>query len=182
MDYNNCPGFEHGYPFQTPRDYYGIWSPAFDCFIFVHHDIDRLIKLQWLLSSKILGIIFKLDHNCAVQNQIDNLYCEHWTITKDHKIDIALAYKKGGSAESCQIIEKDQNQFEEEFKKDLQYIRTWTLFLNHWCQKISYINPLKILVEGVNQTDEITSVYHTLWLGNDPTKVEKLLNEKNISY
>lgn len=182
IDLTDYPGFEYGYP-DPGNPYYGLWSPALNCFIFVHHNLERLVKLQWLLSSKILVNVLQFDNVVSEQNLIDNTCCENWTITQDGQLNIALSYKQGGTVTSCQHV-RVQNQ-NPTFDQDVTFLRQWTFFLNHWCNKIeskfNTDNPLEQYVSNIIDADQKNQLYLLLWLGENIHDTLNNLNEKNFS-
>jgi hypothetical protein len=188
----NYLGFEYGYP-EHGKSYYGLWSPALNCFIFVHGDIQRLTKLQWLLSSKIVVNILEFDNTVLEQNLIDNTCCENWTVVQDGQINIALSYKQGGTVTSCQhTLVKNQNPV---FEQDITFLREWSFLLNHWCNKIeselNTKNPLEryvlsmINAEQTEKTKQMNQLYLQLWLGDSiqdtSNTLKTILDEKNFS-
>lgn len=72
-------GFDLGLPrISTP--WWGLWSPVLDCFLLVSDHAHNLQRIRALTLGRIYTVIVELDKQLFVDNVIDNLCVENWTL------------------------------------------------------------------------------------------------------
>lgn len=96
---------------DTTSPLYALYLPIKDRFIVVHHNLEVLTDLWYLLSSKCNTILVNISSaNEYHHTLIDNTICENWTIKNRNKIDI-LQSSTDGKILDCKdlgLIERDQ--------------------------------------------------------------------------
>lgn len=178
MDWIGLKGFEYGYP-PNGENYYGLWAPVFNCFVFVHHDFGLISRLQWILSSKLLLIIVQFEDHVCAQNLIDNTCCHDWTVATVSKQSFATAFKDSGSTQSHPIKSTVGVTTD-----DVIYIRRYCLFCVYWykiLEKKTYSTHLEKMTEdaiGGEKWQCIQWIYHTLWLSDNIEETDKKINDK----
>jgi hypothetical protein len=116
-----------GYPTFEPPKWYGLWCPTLDCFLFVHFDLDLLLEIQLLASSKILTVPVNLDIELAKNNTLDNSCCINWTVTDPEKINFTFVYQKQDQIWSVDVQASKLRDIAE-----AQKVHAWFMFLLDW--------------------------------------------------
>lgn len=125
----SLPGFDIGYPNPDPQ-WWGLWSPKFDCFVLVHWDFQILKIAKVLTSSKIVTHIVELDADLYKKNTIDNSCCQNWTVENPLQIDINSIYWKKWSKSNVIKSNADYD------KSDIFQIQSWFIFILYCLTKI----------------------------------------------
>lgn len=167
------PGFEYGYPDSDQRAWYGLWNPNCDCFVWVHHDLERIKVIQMLLSSKAVTCLLSLDPELYKTNAIDNECCEHWTV-EDIDFSFNEIYKNYTRIPVCKIVQK------KEIDPEVHSLQQWILFINQWLQRTDgMVNRFSDFLSGVldipQHGSSINDVYKILLLENSQLNAEQKL-------
>jgi len=163
-----------GYPSEKGQQWYGLWNPNYDCFIWVSEDLERLELLQMLLSTKLLVQIVALPAFLHESNLIDNTCCHNWTI-KDLQIEFNEVYKNYNSIQACEAILKDCAN------NNIQEIQDWVVFIYKWIKKLetnsNRFDSFLSQVIGFQTGPNIPELYRILLMSDDINKADALLNQ-----
>lgn len=167
-----------GYPTQEPPKWYGLWCPLLDCFMFVHWNLDLLLELQLLSSSKVLTVPVELNIKLAETNALDNSCCINWTVTNPEKINFTFVYQKPNQIWPVEVqLSKLRDQTE------TKEVHNWFMFLLKWVDWIknnsSINNRVKNFISYVMQLSEPDfkqKIYKILLLANNQTEANEQIN------
>ena len=115
------------YPRPAPPKCYALWCPLLDCFLWVHTNIDFLLEIQLLSSSKILTVPVELNIDLLWQNDLDNSCCLNWTVQDPDLINFTFVYQKPNHVWTCQAQLMTNNS-----KTESMEIQNWIRFLIKW--------------------------------------------------
>jgi hypothetical protein len=162
-----------GYPSEKGQQWYGLWNPNHDCFIWVSEDLEHLELLQMLLSTKVLVQIVVLSAFLHESNLIDNTCCHNWTV-KDVQIGFNEVYKNYDSIQACEVMLKDRAD-------DVQEIRDWVAFICKWIRILKtdsnrFDSFLSRVIDFQTESN-IPKLYRILLMSDDINKADALLNQ-----
>lgn len=160
----NVLGFEYGYPDDSPKPWYGLWNPNYDCFLWVSFDLRNIEMLQMLMSTKALTKIVGLDPSLYKNNIIDNTCCISWTID-DVQIGFNEVYKNYNTIEISSIKQKDHAN-----PKAVE-LQDWIMMLNKWIRLVenntNRFDNFLATVMGCDPGSDFSLIYRILLLGVD---------------
>lgn len=184
MDWTKAKYFEYGYPADL-KNYYGLWSPALNLFVFVHHDLDLLFRLQWILSSKLLVIIVQFQDRVREQNQIDNSCCHNWTVEKISEQHFSTAFKDT----SIHIFPVKQIINNSPTDQDVFHLKNYCFLCSRWYRLLERLYSSQL----ESMTDDVVEgkfskfkkwAYQTFWLEKDISgidDIDKKINDKYVA-
>ena len=177
------PDFDQkiGYPKKFGYPHYGLYQPNLDCFLLITDDWHQSIDIKNINISRYPLFIFQLDEAENYKaNLIDNLCCEHWTVTPGC-FDFVKTHWSYPILTQQLISTTPTNRFNLDFSKEklwLQYVWHWIRFTqwiferDTWYHQKQLISELK-LFDFVDYDSKIDCynafkqfIYKTLLLEN----------------
>lgn len=173
--------FDFGYPNFEPPHWYGLWCPVLDCFMLVHYDLNLLLEIQLLASTKILTVPVELDIELAKQQTIDNQCCVGWTVQDPESINFTFVYQKPKQIWPVVIQPSDPKNLDESTQ-----VQSWFVFLLEWANWLKNYPGINIDTRVKNfichvmdlpRVDYKQKIYKILLLAKDQPQAEQELKQ-----